>query len=110
MRNEEVFLEKMVRIRLTRLGKKKQPFYRIVVVDSRKKRDGAYIESIGYYNPLKDPPEVKVDVDRAVDWMMKGAQPSETVRKILSKVGAMRKLHELKYGKPQQEGEMTTEG
>jgi len=91
-------LGKMVRIRLTRLGKKKQPFYRIVVVESRKKRDGAYIESLGYYNPLKDPPEVKVDVDRAVDWMMKGAQPSETVRKLLSKAGAMKKLHELKYG------------
>lgn len=54
----------MVRIRLTRMGKKKQPFYRIVVVDQRKKRDGAYIESLGYYNPLKQPYEVKVDVDK----------------------------------------------
>ena len=100
----------MVRIRLTRLGKKKQPFYRIVVVDSRKKRDGAYIESIGYYNPLKEPPEIKVDVEKAVGWMMKGAQPSETVRELLSKVGAMKKLHELKYGSSQEKEETVTEG
>ncbi len=82
----------MVRIRLTRMGKKKQPFYRIVVVDQKKKRDGAYIESLGYYNPLKEPYEVKVDIDRAVEWMLKGAQPSETVSKLLGKLGLHEKL------------------
>lgn len=89
----------MVRIRLTRMGKKKQPFYRIVVVDQKKKRDGAYIESLGYYNPLKEPYEVKVDIDRAVEWMLKGAQPSETVSKLLGKLGLYEKLEEAKSKK-----------
>lgn len=86
----------MVRIRLTRMGKKKQPFYRIVVVDQRKKRDGAYIESLGYYNPLKEPYEVNVDIERAVEWMLKGAQPSETVSKLLGKLGLYEKLEAAK--------------
>ncbi|HEW91277.1 MAG TPA: 30S ribosomal protein S16 [Thermotogaceae bacterium] len=89
----------MVRIRLTRMGKKKQPFYRIVVVDSRKRRDGKYIESLGFYNPKVDPAVMNVDVDRAVDWILKGAQPSESARKILSKLGVMKKVHELKLKK-----------
>ena len=89
----------MVRIRLTRMGKKKQPFYRIVVVDQKKKRDGAYIESLGYYNPLKEPYEVKVDIDRAVEWMLKGAQPSETVSKLLGKLGLYEKLEAAKSKK-----------
>ncbi len=88
----------MVRIRLTRMGKKHMPFYRIVVVDSRKKRDGAYIESLGYYNPLKEVNPINVNVDRAVDWILKGAQPSETVESILKKAGVMAKVHEIKYG------------
>ncbi len=86
----------MVRIRLTRMGKKHMPFYRIVVVDSRKKRDGAYIESLGYYNPLKDVNQV--DVDKAVEWILKGAQPSETAENILRKAGVMAKVHQIKYG------------
>jgi len=86
----------MVRIRLTRMGKKKQPFYRVVVVDSRKRRDGKYIESLGFYNPKMNPAVMKVDIDRAADWILKGAQPSETARKILSKLGVMKKVHELK--------------
>jgi len=86
----------VVRIRLTRMGKKKQPFYRIVVVDQRKKRDGAYIESLGYYNPLKEPYEVNVDIERAVEWMLKGAQPSETVSKLLGKLGLYEKLEAAK--------------
>jgi len=89
----------VVRIRLTRMGKKKQPFYRIVVVDQRKKRDGAYIESLGYYNPLKEPYEVKVDIERAVEWMLKGAQPSETVSKLLGKLGLYEKLEAAKAKK-----------
>ena len=95
----------MVRIRLTRMGKRKRPFYRIVVVDQRKKRDGAYIESLGYYDPVKDPAEMKVDVDKAVEWILKGAQPSKTVRDIFKKFGVMKKVHEVKYGKREDEGE-----
>ena len=95
----------MVRIRLTRMGKRNRPFYRIVVVDQRKKRDGAYIESIGYYDPVRDPAEMKVDVDRAVEWILKGAQPSKTVRDILSKFGVMQKVHEIKYGKGEESRE-----
>ena len=89
----------MVRIRLTRMGKRNRPFYRIVVVDQRKKRDGAYIESLGYYDPIRDPAEVKVNVERAVEWILKGAQPSRTVRDIFRKFGVMKKVHEAKYGK-----------
>ncbi|KAF2958283.1 30S ribosomal protein S16 [Thermotoga sp. Ku-13t] len=89
----------MVRIRLTRMGKRNMPFYRIIVVDSRKKRDGAYIESLGFYNPLRNPAEIKVNVERAVEWILKGAQPSDTARDILSKAGVLKKVHEIKYGK-----------
>jgi len=95
----------VVRIRLTRMGKRNRPFYRIVVVDQRKKRDGAYIESLGYYDPVRDPAEMKVDVDKAVEWILKGAQPSKTVRDIFKKFGVMKKVHETKYGKKEDEGE-----
>jgi small subunit ribosomal protein S16 len=95
----------VVRIRLTRMGKRNRPFYRIVVVDQRKKRDGAYIESLGYYDPVKDPAEMKVDVEKAVEWILKGAQPSKTVRDILKKFGVMQKVHEMKYGKKESEDE-----
>ncbi len=94
----------MVRIRLTRMGKRNRPFYRIVVVDQKKRRDGAYIESLGYYDPVKDPAEIKVDVERAVEWILKGAQPSKTVRDIFRKFGVMKKVHEIKYEK-KKEGE-----
>ncbi|MBT1248328.1 MULTISPECIES: 30S ribosomal protein S16 [Thermosipho] len=89
----------MVRIRLTRMGKKKQPFYRIVVVDQRKRRDGAYIESLGYYDPIKDPYVLNVDVDKAVDWILKGAQPSQTARNLLRKAGVFKKVDEIKNAK-----------
>ena len=69
-----------VKLRLMRLGRKGQPFYRIVAVDSRKRRDGAYIEKIGHYNPLRRPAEVVVDDDKALKWLNRGAQPSDTVR------------------------------
>ena len=77
----------MVKIRLTRMGKKKQPFYRVVVVDSRDRRDGAPIEEIGYYNPMTNPAEVKIDAEKAKDWMFKGAQPTETVKSLFKKNG-----------------------
>jgi SSU ribosomal protein S16P len=95
----------VVRIRLTRMGKRHMPFYRIVVVDSRKRRDGAYIESLGYYNPLRKPAEIKVNVERAVEWILKGAQPSETAANILSKAGVLAKVHEMKYGKREKSDE-----
>ncbi len=95
----------MVRIRLTRMGKRNRPFYRIVVVDQRKKRDGAYIESLGYYDPVRDPAEMNVNVEKAVEWILKGAQPSKTVRDIFRKFGVMKRVHELKYGEKEEETE-----
>ncbi|HPK14464.1 MAG TPA: 30S ribosomal protein S16 [Clostridia bacterium] len=79
----------MVKIRLRRMGAKKAPFYRIIVADSRAPRDGAFIEELGYYNPLTDPAEVKVDGERAQYWLKNGAQPSDTVRALLKKSGAL---------------------
>lgn len=76
----------MVKIRLRRMGAKKKPFYRIVVADSRYPRDGRFIEEIGYYNPLKEPVEVKLDVEKAKEWISKGAQPTDKVRALLNKV------------------------
>lgn len=74
-----------VKIRLTRFGAKKAPFYRIVVADSRYPRDGRFIEEIGYYNPLTEPAEIKVDVEKAKKWLANGAQPTDTVRDLLKK-------------------------
>ena len=79
----------MVKIRLRRMGAKKAPFYRIVVADSRYPRDGRFIEEIGFYNPTTDPSELKVDVDRAQAWIKTGAQPTDTVRDLLKKAGAL---------------------
>ena len=79
----------MVKIRLRRMGAKKAPFYRIVVADSRYPRDGRFIEEIGTYNPLKEPSELKVDAERAQQWIKDGAQPTETVRDLLKKAGAL---------------------
>lgn len=79
----------MVKIRLRRMGAKKAPYYRVVVADSRYPRDGRFIEEIGIYNPVTDPAELKVDVDRAQAWIKTGAQPTETVRDLLKKAGAL---------------------
>jgi ribosomal protein S16 len=76
-----------VKIRLTRMGAKKAPFYRIVATDSRKARDGQYIEQIGYYDPTKEPAVVKIDADVAKKWLANGAQPTETVRNLFKKNG-----------------------
>lgn len=88
-----------VKIRLKRMGAKKTPFYRLVVADSRAPRDGRFIEEIGYYNPTAQPAEVKIDEDRALKWLKNGAQPSDTVRNLLSKAGVMKKFHESKLQK-----------
>ena len=77
----------MVKIRLKRLGAKKAPFYRVVVSESRNARNGKSIANIGYYNPMTDPAEIKIDVEAAKDWISKGAQPSETVKKLLKIAG-----------------------
>lgn len=77
-----------VRMRLMRMGKKKQPVYRVVVVDARAPRDGRYIEQVGFYDPRQDPSLIEIDVDRAVDWLRKGVQPTDRVRKLLEISGA----------------------
>ena len=88
-----------VKIRMRRMGSKRKPFYRIVVADSRMPRDGRFIEEVGYYNPLINPDEVKLEEDKIFEWLEKGAQPSDTVRSLLSKAGLMTRYHDAKYGK-----------
>ena len=79
----------MVKIRLRRMGAKKAPFYRIVVADSRYPRDGRFIEELGYYNPMTEPADVKVDGDRVKEWIANGAQPTDTVKALLKKNGVI---------------------
>ncbi|RBP41139.1 30S ribosomal protein S16 [Garciella nitratireducens] len=78
-----------VKIRLKRMGAKKRPFYRIVVADSRAPRDGKFIEEIGYYNPISEPVELKIDGEKAQKWLNNGAQPSDTVKSLLKKQGIL---------------------
>jgi len=80
-----------VRIRLKRMGAKKAPFYRIVVADARSPRDGKFIEEIGYYNPIAEPIELKINEESANKWLNDGAQPSDTVRDLLKKAGVLQK-------------------
>ena len=79
----------MVKIRLKRMGMKKKPFYRVVVADERASRDGRFVDEIGYYNPVANPVELKIDVEKAKTWMQNGAQPTDTVRALLKKSGAI---------------------
>ena len=88
-----------VKIRLKRMGAKKAPFYRIVVADVRTKRDGIAIDEVGTYNPLLDPAVINVDEAKILEWLNKGAKPTDTVRNILSKAGVMKTWHESKKGK-----------
>ncbi len=78
-----------VKIRLRRLGAKKAPFYRVVVADSRFPRDGRFIEEIGYYDPTKNPADVKIDAEKAKQWISNGAQPTDTVKALLRKNGVL---------------------
>ncbi len=89
----------MVSLRLKRMGCKNNPFYRVVAVDSRLKRDGKYIESLGYYDPKTEPFTIKIDTDKAVKWISYGAKPSQTVRSLFKKAGVLSLVHEMKYGK-----------
>lgn len=79
-----------VKMRLRRMGAKRAPFYRVVVADSRYPRDGRFIEEIGTYNPMKDPAEIKIDVEKAEKWLKNGAQPTDTVKVILKKSGVIK--------------------
>jgi small subunit ribosomal protein S16 len=87
-----------VKIRLTRMGSKKKPYYRINIADSRAPRDGRFIETVGTYNPLvADENQVSLKEERILEWLANGAQPSDTVKNILSKAGVLKKFHEAKY-------------
>jgi small subunit ribosomal protein S16 len=88
-----------VKIRLKRMGAKKSPFYRIVVADSRSPRDGRFIDTVGTYNPVVSPAQVKINEELALKWLQNGAKPSDTVRNLFSKAGIMEKFHNAKYGK-----------
>ncbi len=79
------------KIRLKRIGAKKNPYYRVVVADSRSPRDGRFIEEIGYYQPVANPEVIKINEERALDWLAKGAQPSDTVRSLFKKAGVWQK-------------------
>ena len=88
-----------VKMRLTRMGDKKSPFYRIVITDSRNARDGAYIDKVGHYNPVANPAEVVIDADKAKDWLAKGVQPTETVKSLLVNAGVIEKPTKLSPAK-----------
>ena len=96
---KEVKIKMAVKIRLKRMGAKKTPFYRIVVADSRAPRDGRFIENIGSYDSTVQPAIVKIDEEKALAWMSKGAQPTDTVRSLFSKNGLMAKLAAAKEAK-----------
>lgn len=77
----------MVKIRLTRMGAHKRPFYRVVVADSRARRDGPFIEIIGTYDPSKEPSEIKIDAEKATAWLKRGAQPTDSVKRLFQRAG-----------------------
>ena len=83
-----------VKIRLTRMGSKKRPSYRVVATDSRSPRDGKYLEQIGFYNPLTNPAEIKIDEEKAIKWLNNGAVLTDTAKNLFSKAGIMKKIHE----------------
>ncbi len=89
----------MVKLRLRRMGANDQPFYRIVAVDARVKRDGKYIESVGWYDPKPDPSKINIDTERAIYWLSVGAQPTDTVRSLLRKAGVLQIWHDRKIAK-----------
>ena len=88
-----------VKIRLKRMGAKKRPFYRVVVADSRSPRDGRFIETLGHYDSTTEPAVIKIDEDKAIDWLQKGAQPTDTVKNLFSKTGILKKWDEVKRTK-----------
>ena len=95
-----------VAIRLKRIGRKKNPFYRVVVADERHPRQGEFVDDLGYYDPMKDPAETRINEEKALMWLEKGAKPTGTVRSLLSKAGILQKLHE--QSQPHKEDETQT--
>ena len=91
----------MVKIRLRRVGARNRPIYRVVVADARAPRDGAFIETIGHYNPLLDPATFDIDEDKALQWLRQGAQPTDTVASLLSKLGIMDKFKSSSAERPE---------
>ena len=89
-----------VRIRLQRLGRKKRPFYRLVAADARAQRDGVFLERIGHYNPITEPADVVIDEEKALKWLRRGAQPTDTAKRLLSQQGIWKKFTFEKLGKP----------
>ena len=89
-----------VRIRLQRHGRKKRPFYRLVAADARSQRDGVFLERLGHYNPMTDPADVFIDEEKALKWLRRGAQPSDTAKRLLTKNGILMKFEYEKLGKP----------
>ncbi|BBB93219.1 MAG TPA: 30S ribosomal protein S16 [Methylomusa anaerophila] len=88
-----------VKIRLKRMGAKKSPFYRVVVADSRSPRDGRFIETLGHYDSTIEPAVIKIDEEKAINWLQKGAQPTDTVKNLFSKTGILKKWDEIKRTK-----------
>jgi small subunit ribosomal protein S16 len=89
-----------VRIRLQRHGRKKRPFYRLVAADARAQRDGVFLERLGHYNPLTDPADIVIDEEKALKWLRRGAEPTDTAKRLLSKRGILMKFEYEKLGKP----------
>ncbi len=89
-----------VKIRLQRLGRKKRPFYRLVAADARAQRDGVFLERLGHYNPITEPAEVLIDEEKALKWLRRGAQPTDTAKRLLSQQGIWKKFTYEKLGKP----------
>lgn len=87
------------KIRLARVGRRNRAYFRVVVADSRRARDGRCIEILGRYQPIENPPRIEINEERALEWLKRGAKPSDTVRSLMRKLGILKKFHELRYGK-----------
>ena len=92
-----------VRIRLQRHGRKKRPFYRLVAADARAQRDGVFLERLGHYDPLTDPADIVIDEEKALKWLRRGAQPTDTAKRLLSKRGILMKFEYERLGRPMPE-------
>ena len=98
-----------VRIRLQRHGRKKRPFYRLVAADARAQRDGVFLERLGHYNPMTEPADVFIDEEKALKWLRRGAQPSDTAKRLLTQNGILMKFEYEKLGKPMPGSEVDEE-
>ena len=98
-----------VRIRLQRHGRKKRPFYRLVAADARAQRDGVFLERLGHYNPMTEPADIFIDEEKALKWLRRGAQPSDTAKRLLTQNGILMKFEYEKLGRPMPEDEVDEE-